>query len=217
MWVKTKDSKRFRTSGEALKSPRRLPEPPRGCPLEAHRPPKTPRGRQSLPGAARASSVVFLGGPGGPPRGPERPPEAPGEAPRAPQARPPASPPHPDPAQNLVKHEGFEQPTQTSACGSTSQAPLEIIKEMGQKSWKKAWKTPPSTPKDPRETPKTTNHDGTVAPSGRPWPRTKDPKGAPKTPLGHRGAAKTAPKKNPEPLNKKRRGQEKDNTTTPQF
>ena len=59
---------------------------------------------------------------------------------------------------------------------------------------KKACKTPPSTPKDPRETPKTTNHDGTVAPSGRPWPRTKDPKGAPKTPLGHRGGRQNSAK-----------------------
>ena len=29
--------------------------------------------------------------------------------------------------------------------------------------------------------------------------------------MGHRGAAKTAPNENSEPLNKKRRGQEKDN------
>ena len=65
---------------------------------------------------------------------------------------------------------------------------------MGQKRRKEACKTPPSTPKDPRETPKTTNHDGTVAPSGRPWPRTKDPKGAPKTPLGHRGGRQNSAK-----------------------
>ena len=88
----------------------------------------------------------------------------------------PTGPSHPDPAQNLVKHEGFEQPTQASSCGSTSQAHLELIKERGQKRQKKACKTPPSTPKDASETPKTTNHEGTVAPSGRPWPRTKDPK-----------------------------------------
>ena len=65
---------------------------------------------------------------------------------------------------------------------------------MGQKRRKKACKTPPSTPKDASETPKTTNHDGTVVPSGRPWPRTKDPKGAPKTPLGHRGGLQNSAK-----------------------
>ena len=75
---------------------------------------------------------------------------------------------HPDPAQNLVKHAGFKQTTHTSACGSTSRAHAKLIKEMGQKKAKKTHETLPSTPKDPRETPNTANHDGTVAPSGRP-------------------------------------------------
>ena len=52
---------------------------------------------------------------------------------------------------------------------------------------------------------------------GAPGRAQRTPKGPPKTPLGHRGAAKTAPHKNSEPLNKKRRGQEKDNKNTPQI
>ena len=144
---------------------------------------------EHTPVAAKAFGTCF--GCVSPPRGPQEPPRAPRSTHRD---HDPAGPPHTDPTQNLVKHEGFEQPTQASACGSTSQTPLEIIKEMGQKSWNKAWKIPPSTPKDPRETSKTTNHDGTVAPSGRPWPRTKDPKGAPKTPLGHRGGRQNSAK-----------------------
>ena len=55
---------------------------------------------------------------------------------------------------------------------------------MGQTRRKKACKTPPSTPKDPRETPKTTNHDGTVAPSGCPWPCAGGPQGRPEDTLG---------------------------------
>ena len=89
----------------------------------------------------------------------------------------------------------------------------------GEWAKRKACETPLSTPKDPRETPKTTNHDGTVAPSGCPWPCAGGPQGRPEDTLGARteGTAKTAPNKNPEPLNKKRRGQEKDNKNTPQI
>ena len=87
---------------------------------------------------------------------------------------------------------------------------------MGQKRRKKACKTPPSTPKDPRETPKTTNHDGTVAPSGRPWPRTKDPKGAPKTPLGHRGGRQNSAKqKLRAPLQKTQKNKKRTTKTHP--
>ena len=87
---------------------------------------------------------------------------------------------------------------------------------MGQKRRKKACKTPPSTPKDPRETPKRTNHDGTVAPSGRPWPRTKDPKGAPKTPLGHRGGRQNSAKqKLRAPLQKTQKNKKKTTKTHP--
>ena len=87
---------------------------------------------------------------------------------------------------------------------------------MGQTRRKKACKTPPSTPKDPRETPKTTNHDGTVALSGRPWPRTKDPKGAPKTPLGHRGGRQNSAKqKLRAPLQKTQKKQKRATQTYP--
>ncbi len=41
--------------------------------------------------------------------------------------------------------------------------------------------------------------------------------GPPRHPWGTEGAAKTAPHKNPEPLDKKRRGQEKNNKNTPQI
>ena len=50
--------------------------------------------------------------------------------------------------------------------------PLECQTHFGQKEPptepKKARETLPSTPKDFRENPKPANHDGTVAPSGRP-------------------------------------------------
>ena len=51
-----------------------------------------------------------------------------------------------------------------------------------------------------------------------PWPykRPQEPQGE-GAEYGIEGAAKTAPKKNPETLNKKRRGQEKDNKQTPQI
>ena len=88
---------------------------------------------------------------------------------------------------------------------------------MGQTRRKKACKTPPSTPKDPRETPKRTNHDGTVAPSGRPWPRTKDPKGAPKTPLGNRGGRQNSAKQKLRAPLQKTQKQKKDNKNTPQI
>ena len=115
----------------------------------------------------------------------------------------PAGPPHPDPAQNLVKHEGFEQPTQTGACGSTPQAHLELIKERGQKKAKKACEIPPGTPRGARETPKTTNHDGTVAPFGHPWPPARGPKRGPRDTLGApRGPPKQCHTKSQSPLTK---------------
>ena len=43
----------------------------------------------------------------------------------------------------------------------------------------------------------------------------EDPKGHPRHPCGTQGTAKTTPNTNPEPLNKKRRGQEKYNKNTP--
>jgi hypothetical protein len=46
---------------------------------------------------------------------------------------------------------------------------------------------------------------------GAPGRAQRTPKGPPGHPWGTEGAAKTAPNENSEPLNKKRRGQEKDN------
>ena len=130
----------------------------------------------------------------------------------------PAGPPHPDPAQNLVKHEGFEQPTQTSACGATSQAHLELIKGRAQKKSEETARDATRTPRRARERPK--NHESRWY-GGHFWAplaaRKRTPKGPPRHPWGTEGAAKTAPSRNPEPLNKKRRGQEKDNKNTPQI
>ena len=99
--------------------------------------------------------------------------------------------------------EGFEQPTQTGACGSTSQAHLEFIKERGQKKAKKACEIPPGTPRGARETPKTTNHDGTVAPSGHPWPPARGPKRGPRDTLeAPRGPPKHRHTKSQSPLTK---------------
>ena len=68
---------------------------------------------------------------------------------------------------------------------------------------KKPCKTPPSTPKDPRETPKTTNHDGMVAPSGHPWPPARGPKRGPRDTLGApRGPPKQRQTKTQSPLTK---------------
>ncbi len=52
---------------------------------------------------------------------------------------------------------------------------------------------------------------------GAPVRTQRTPKGPPRHPWGTEGAAKTAPNKNSEPLDKKRRGQEKDNKNTPQI
>ena len=46
---------------------------------------------------------------------------------------------------------------------------------------------------------------------GAPGRAQRTPKGPPGHPWGTEGAAKTAPNENSEPLNKKRKGQEKDN------
>ena len=51
---------------------------------------------------------------------------------------------------------------------------------------------------------------------GAPGRAQRTPKGPPRHPWGPEGAAKTAPNKNSEPLDKKRRGHEKDNKNTPQ-
>ena len=52
---------------------------------------------------------------------------------------------------------------------------------------------------------------------GAPVRAQRIPKGPPRHPWGTEGAAKTAPNKNSEPLDKTRRGQEKDNKNTPQI
>jgi hypothetical protein len=52
---------------------------------------------------------------------------------------------------------------------------------------------------------------------GAPGRVQKDPKEAPKTPLGHRGGRQNSAKQKPEPFDNKHREQEKDNTNTPQI
>ena len=81
---------------------------------------------------------------------------------------------------------------------------------------KKACKTQPSTPKDPRETPKTTNHDGTVAPSGHPWPPAKGPKRGPQDTLGApRGPPKQRHIKSQSPLTKNAEDKKRTQKTHP--
>ena len=87
---------------------------------------------------------------------------------------------------------------------------------MGQKRRKKACKTPPSTPKDASETPKTTNHDGTVAPSGRPWPRARGPQRGPQDTLGApRGPPKQCQTKTQSPLTKNAEDKKRTTKTHP--
>ena len=89
---------------------------------------------------------------------------------------------------------------------------------MGQKRRKKACKTPPSTPKDPRETPKTTNHDGTVAPSGCPWPCAGGPQGRPEDTLrAPRGPPKQRQTKTQSPLTKNAEDKKRTTKNTPQI
>jgi hypothetical protein len=67
----------------------------------------------------------------------------------------PAGPPHPDPAQNIVKHQGFEQTTQTGVCSSTSRAHLGFIKERAQKKSEETARDPTRAPhKAPERPPK---------------------------------------------------------------
>ena len=88
---------------------------------------------------------------------------------------------------------------------------------MGQKKRKKACKTPPSTPKDASETPKQRITTVRWPLLGAPGRAQRTPKGPPGHPWGTEGAAKTAPHKKPEPLDKKRRGQEKNTKNSPQI
>ena len=88
---------------------------------------------------------------------------------------------------------------------------------MGQKRRKKACKTPPSTPKDASETPKQRITTVRWPLLGAPVRAQRTPKRPLRHPWGTEGAAKTVPHKKPEPLDKKRRGQEKDNKNTPQI
>ncbi len=68
-------------------------------------------------------------------------------------------------------------------------------------------------PKDPRETPQTANHDGTVALAACPWPWA----GGSQHPWASGGTAKTAPIQNPEPRNKKGGALTKNIKTLTQF
>ena len=87
---------------------------------------------------------------------------------------------------------------------------------MGQTRRKKACKTPPSTPKDPRDTHKTTNHDGTVAPSGRPWPCARGPQRSIQDTLGApRGPPKQRHTKTQSPLTKNAEDKKRKTKTHP--
>ena len=80
---------------------------------------------------------------------------------------------------------------------------------MGQK---KSVRDPTEHPKGPQRDPKNNKSRWYGGPFWVPLAvRRGTPREARRHPWGNEGTAKTAPNKNPEPLNKKRRGQEKDN------
>ena len=71
---------------------------------------------------------------------------------------------------------------------------------------------PTEHPKGPQRDPKNNESRRYGGPFWAPLAACKrTPKGPPRHPWGTEGAAKTAPNENSEPLNKKHRGQEKDN------
>ena len=76
----------------------------------------------------------------------------------------------------------------------------------------KSVRDPTEHPKGPQRDPKNNESRRYGGPLlGAPGRAQRTPKGPPGHPWGTEGAAKTAPNENSEPLNKKRRGQEKDN------
>ena len=148
------------------------------------------------------STVPFWGAPCGPQRSPKEPPGPPGGGPLgdpaghrdhnpAPPGRPATPGPRPKPRKTL----GFRTNDPNRRLRFNLAGPPRGQQGKGPKESEESVRDPTGHPKGPqRETPKTTNHDGTVAPSGRPWPSARGPQRAPKTPLGHRGGRQNSAK-----------------------